>query len=85
MPNVHTLDQVNHLLCDVTGVITDALEAAQGPHFIEYRTNGAGVFHHKGDKTTQCGALFRIYFRILHNDINRHINIEPGECIQGSA
>src|SRR6267142_6707731 len=56
--HVLALDHVDHVLGDVLGVVTDALDRLGDEQDLDGNRYGARIFHHEGDELAQYAAEF---------------------------
>ena len=83
MANILTLGHENHVLGDVAGVVTNALECAQYPHHHHATGDVAGIFHHEGQQSPGRSLILFIDLLVFFHDAQGLLGIQPGKGIQG--
>jgi hypothetical protein len=79
---VLAVDHVDHVLADVLGVVTDALQSPYHPHHIECPADGARILHHEGDALTLDGLVLLVDQSILAGDTQCRLDVHARERIE---
>src|ERR1700722_14286772 len=82
VPHILAVHQVNEVLADVLGVITDALERAHHPHDIQRAADRARILHHERDALPVYGLIFLIDDAVTAHYRERQFGVEPRKGIE---
>ena len=85
MAHVGSLDDVDHLLGDVLGVVADALDRLGHPDGFQRSRNGARILHHVGDQLAQHRAEFVVDRRVFLQHLGRAAHVQAREGVERLA
>ncbi len=80
-----TFDDIDDLLGDVLGVVTDAFDGAGDPDDVDGRRDGARIFHHVRDQLADDRLEFGIDIGVGLDDVGCLRRVETGEGIERLA
>ena len=85
VPDVPGLDEEDHILGDVGGVIGDPFNVAADQDQAERAFDGAGVGHHVGQEEAEHTVLELIDLVVAEEDLTSQVRVPSHERIEGVA